>query len=143
MAVAVSKSGNTGRAERAAEALGLSRVRRHIFLCADQSEPKCCAKEESLALWAHLKARIAEKGLDKGGADSEGVIYRTKANCLRVCHDGPVAVVWPDGVWYRGVTKDVLDRIIDEHLIGGVPVAEHLLARTAPGGGPKNKKEQT
>lgn len=127
-------SGAPGPIERVKAALGLSRVRRHIFLCADQTDPKCCAKEDGLAAWERLKAGIAEKGLDRDIDGGGRVILRTKANCLRVCQQGPVAVVWPDGIWYKNVTAEAVDRIIDEHLIGGVPVAEYVLAAPEAGG---------
>ncbi|MDA0578040.1 MAG: (2Fe-2S) ferredoxin domain-containing protein [Verrucomicrobia bacterium] len=97
--------------------------RRHIFLCCDQTKPECCQKEAGLASWAFLKKRLDELGLvDAGG------VYRTKANCLRVCHDGPIAVVYPEGTWYHSCTPDVLERIIQEHLIGGNPVQEYVFA---------------
>lgn len=104
--------------------LGIPAVRRHIFLCADQSEPKCCAKAAGLESWQFLKKRLAELRLTGAGG-----VYRTKANCLQVCMQGPVAVVWPDGVWYRGCTPAVLERIIQEHLIGGRAVEEFVIAR--------------
>lgn len=100
---------------------GVGRVRRHIFLCADQTEPKCAPKEETLVAWEYLKRRLAELGLAAGA----GVIYRSKANCLRMCAQGPIAVVYPEGVWYHSATPRVLERIIQEHLIGGIPVQEY------------------
>lgn len=119
--------------DQAVICLGINQIQQHLFLCADQTKPLCCDPSLGLESWNYLKQRLKELGLDRPQGEASRCIYRTKANCLRVCQRGPILLVYPDGVWYHSATPTVIERVLQEHILGGDIVREYCFAQAPLG----------
>ena len=107
----------------------MQRVSHHLLLCATATKAKCCDSVLGAQTWNALKSIVRELDLENA-ARPEGIVLRSKADCLRVCERGPILLVWPDGIWYSDVSPDRVKRIMEQHIIGQQPVEEWILKRT-------------
>ena len=107
----------------------MQQVSHHLLLCATATKAKCCDSALGAQTWNALKSIVRELDLENA-ARPEGIVLRSKADCLRVCKRGPILLVWPDGIWYANVSPDRIKRIIEQHIIGQQPVEEWILRRT-------------
>lgn len=104
-------------------------ISHHLLLCATPAKGKCCDPVDGSASWDALKRLVRDLDLENP-ARAQGIVLRSKVDCLRVCEQGPVLLIWPDGIWYGGVTPERMDIILREHVLEGRPCRQWMLKRT-------------
>ncbi len=105
------------------------KINYHLLLCATPSKGSCCDYKDGQSSWNQLKKIISELNLDDP-TRPEGVVLRSKVDCLRVCKNGPILLTWPDGIWYQKVSPKLIELIIKQHIVGGQPIADFIYQRT-------------
>jgi (2Fe-2S) ferredoxin len=113
---------NKIKLQEIAEKLGIGKYSRHVLLC---TGPTCCTEKDGLEAWDELKKQIKKHGLDSG----ENACYRTKVGCLRLCESGPIATVYPEGIWYAGMSKQNICAFVESHLVNGTPLEDLVIAQ--------------
>ncbi|MFN5118468.1 MAG: (2Fe-2S) ferredoxin domain-containing protein [Cyanobacteriota bacterium] len=105
----------------------MQRISHHLLLCATPAKALCSPDPAiGIASWNRLKQLVRDLGLEDPRRP-EGIVLRTKADCLRICADGPVLLIWPEGIVYGGVSAERIERIVQEHVIGGQPITAWIL----------------
>ena len=123
------------KARRKLEKMGVPGARRHVLMCVDLDETGCANAKRMKRAWSHLRTRLKERGL----TGRNGSVLRARTRCLGICEGGPLAVVYPEGAWYGDCDPDTVDRIVDEHLVGGRIVEDRLIAIRPLGRGKTGK----
>ena len=104
-------------------------ISHHLLLCATPSKSLCCPDPAiGAASWDELKRLVRELDLEDP-ARPEGIVLRTKADCLRMCAEGPILLIWPEGTVYGGVSPERIEPILREHVIGGQPIEQWIIKR--------------
>ncbi len=104
-------------------------ISHHLLLCASPQKALCCNPENGINSWERLKRILKELNLEDPQRP-EGMVLRSKVDCLRVCNEGPILLIWPDGIWYEKVSPDLIEQIIKQHIIGGVPIKQFICKQT-------------
>ena len=105
------------------------RVSHHLLLCATPTKAACCDPVLGAESWNCLKRVLKKLDLENSNRP-QGVVLRSKVDCLRICNEGPILLIWPDGIWYGSVTPQRIEKIVLKHVIGGEPLAKWIIRRS-------------